>query len=525
MFLCFFASFAAAKFITYKITEKLFLETVNYTEIQAFVNKYSTVVALAAEGEDSHLINTFVQLESLYPDAHFVIVHTKDMNKFLNGNCPAEPYVSIIRDKIVDITVGPIRDDNTMIYLIDLWLTKQRKTLQDQTSLVAALGGAPRTLIVRETDFQKGLDIANMTSLTLGPANVVIVDESVAKVIGMKHNDCGLYRRDDAFLTVAKGCSAESYRRQIRPDFAPADRLTKTSKELVVAFRTARGYRNPDSPVFSILGQLGGHFKDMKFVIADKDFSKTVKEFTNEDDWDATVTNVAVMDFHGGFYYNTSSVFTAAMKNETFDPQLWGNKMAEFLYQVKNHMIQKTYISEKPASPSTDLLQRAVGKDIRRKIDGSDRDVFVVYLKPKCSPCSKLFGKVRSLTDQLDENKYNNAWFFVYDVANNQIPGGNQVNIDQVPAFVMYPFSDKKNPKVCPYVSDDIIRWFTAKYSDKPHNITYKFPSEEKLVQIEEDAGKLAKRLGGKLGDAVRQQMADLKRDALASANIEKSEL
>lgn len=514
MFLCFFATFAAAKFINYKISDRLFIETVNQTGIEKIVNEHSTVVALAADAEDSHLINSYVHLEPLYPDAHFAVVHTKDMDKFLDGKCPSYPFISIIRDKTVEITFGPIRDDNTMMYLIDLWLTKQRKVLSDQTALVAAFGGAPRTLIMREKDFQKGLDIAKITSITIGPANVVLVDESLAKIIGMKQSDCGLYRRDDAFLTVVRGCNAESYKRIVRPDFGPADRLTKKSKELVVAFRTNRGSRNPESPVFSILGQLGGHFKDMKFVIADKEFAKTVKDFTKEDDWDATETNVAVMDFKNGWYYNTSSVFTPSMKNETFDPQLWGNNLASFLYQVKNHAIPKSYISEKPASKSDDLMQKAVGKDIKKRLEEADTDVFVLYLKPKCPPCSKLFSKVKGLVDKLEDLNYTDARILIYDVESNQHAGGNAVNGDQAPTLFMYPVNDKKNPKVCPYASDDVVTWFAAKYAAKPHNLTYTLPNSNKMQQIEEEAGKLARKLGGKLGDAVRQQLADLKADA-----------
>lgn len=511
---------AVAEFVPYLVTDTLAHTPVDAETLKYALGNHSTVVLMVAKSRDSKILTTFVQMQALYTNAHFVTAIPAHMHGFFNDSTPKTPYITIFRNSEPEITFGPIFDAETTLLVTDLWLTKQRRALPDQTALIGAMNGGPRTIAVAESAFELGLAHAKATSVSHGPANVVIMSPSLMKELKLQPNDCCVYRRDDQVLETLKHCRLNDYKSHLRPAYSHSNRWTWRSPGLIVAFRT-KSKAIPS--VNSIMGQLGDYYKKLTFVIAEGEFASRVANVINDSNYTETETNVALVNFEKRYYLDLGDTFSEEMKTGEFDPGRWGNEMAMALNPQRLKALPKIYFSGTETNITNTTYQRACGKNYHKFME-SDRDVLMLLVKPRSRECSLMYRAFRKLAEELDEANNSDFYFVLYDVVANGIPGGNPGPKAVCPTVLFYPVSDRKNPRVVPVDTFDGIKWMLSRYASHPPNLTFTMPDANDVARVEERQGVLDKH-SKRLAESFKRELEVLRAEIAAQNETMSTEL
>ena len=506
VFLC---ALAGAIFVPYQSTNVLAATPIPKQNLSSVLQDHPSVVLMAAKPRDAKQINIFIQMQPLYPEALFATIKPENIRGFLNGTIPKTPFICVIREGVPEVTFGPLLDDDTVMTVTDLWLTKRRRQVQDQTALIAAMKGGPRTLAVPESGFARALEYAKETSVSHGPVNVVVMSKSLANSLRVQKGDCCVYRRDDQNLLTLRQCKLSDYKASVRPVFSQSNRWTHLSSEVLVAFRTKS---KNTAEVNSILGQLGDHFPQFQFVIAENEFAKRVAAVIEDPNWTETETNVAIVNFTAGYYLDLGTSFPETMKTAAFDAVAWGNEIAVVLNKVRRDSFPRVYFSGKDENiTNTTVYQRLSGRTFHKVMD-SDRDILMLLVKPRSRDCSRVFRMFRSLGSELDSQNNTDFYFALYDVVANAIPEGNPGPKSLCPTVLLYPANDRQNPKILPVESTDAMKWLISRYAKHSLNLTFSLPSQTEI----EDAEKKIDIYNEKspyLAGLLRQQLSDLREE------------
>ena len=506
VFLC---ALAGAIFVPYQATNVLASTTIAEENLSSVVRDHPSLVLMAAKPRDAKLINIFIQMQPLYPEAMFATIKPESIRGFLNGTIPKTPFICVIKEGVPEVTFGPIFDDETVMSVTDLWLTKRRRPLQDQAALIGAMKGGPRTLAVPESGFERALEYAKETTLTHGPMNVVVMSQSLLKSLHVQNDDCCVYRRDDQMLLTLRHCKVSEYKASLRPAFSKSNRWTHLSSEVIVAFRTKS--KNA-AEINSIMGQLGDHFPQFQFVVAESQFAKRVAGVIEDPNWTETETNVAILNFTAGYYLDLGTSFPETMKTAGFDAVAWGNEIAVVLNKVRRDSFPRVYFSGKDENiTNTTVYQRLSGRTFD-KVMASDRDVLLLLVKPRSRDCSRVFRMFRSLGSDLDNQNNTDFYLALYDVVVNAIPQGNPAPKALCPTVLLYPANDRQNPKILPVESTDAMKWLISRYAKHSLNLTFSLPSQTDIEAAEKRID-IYNEKSPYLAGLLRQQLADLRQD------------
>ena len=513
-----FFVFAVSKFIPYRLSEQLQMSHATKANIQSMIENNSVTVVFVADPKDSPLINTFASTQALYPEVLMSYTFPDEIKDYLNMTLPKDPYMVVTNNGKIEVVIGPMFDDSTVMMTADLWITKKRKVLTSEIEFIGAMNGGPRTLAVTEDQFEKGLEIAKSTGVTDGPLNVVKITRRLAKLIGAKKNGCALYRRDDQAIEVVPKCSIENYRSLVRPYFSTANQYsTETNQEMVVIHYSLR-----DDSVGDVLAELGKANKNLQLVIADSELEKKVEEVIHDENWTKSFDfNFVVVNFTGMYYYNLTSDVKDMLKRP-WDADDYLTCMLRYFRQILHHEIPKVYFSEDEDNRTkSSMMQKAVGNNFHRYVDDPDRDTLIIFLKPGSKHCFRVFSYLREFGTRLDSENNSDYWFLMYNVSSNMLPEGNPVDENGCPTVLFYPANDRENPKILPVETLDVMKWLVARYSTKPINVTYDLPQES-------DIDRALKRetlnyLSPSLKAALEQQVADLREDIRKAKENEES--
>jgi hypothetical protein len=435
------------------------------------------------------------------------------MRAFLNRTRPRTPYLAIFQRHKPYAAVGPVDDGNHLPHLIDLFTVRPRPVVAAYADLLGALSGAPRTIITPEKSFEKVLDIVRITGPTVGPTNIVVVSPALAAELELQPGQCKVFRMDDTMVEDFQ-TSATQFAQHAQPLFVKSVRRLGKFKGNVIVLHTKD--RATMSDVNDILGQLSTHFKDFKFAFITESETQIIANFTHLP-FGEFVTDVAVVNFAGGYFYDVSSLFAVEGKmNETFDASTWGHAIVALCYELRTKNISKIYRSEPIPSGLLGALQPVVGLNYNQTVSDETRDVLVLFVKPRCPECSRLFSVYRRFAEAIRETGETSLLFGYVDTSENQIEGGFPVSV--IPSIVLYPKRNKTDVKVLLSEPYRVLAWFTRTYTSDGSPITADLPTQADLTEATERARQSAGALGSGW-TAVLEDELDTLAAAIAAGN------
>ena len=509
-----FGAFLAAcscVYVPYRVTDTLGIDMPKPHKLGKAIAKYDTVVVLSVKRQNARLVAGFTDMQALFPDVHFMFAPYEIMKEHMNKSIAKGPCLTIIRNEKVEVSVGPFWDETTMVTMIDLYLTKKRPVITDKVELVAALGGAPRTIVAFEEDFNKALDYITQTSKTHGPANIVLGSPELFEEMAMARGTCALFRREDDTLEPIEGCTLENYKKVSVPVYYKTGQMLDHSKQLVVALKARDADR--DEGVASILPQLKGFFPNMEFVIADDHISSRIDSIQG-DNWSSWNSNVAVINFHERYFYNLTSNFTAEMKKLPFDPLSWGNLLAQVLLAIKDNAMQRVYMSEPVTPPTNNTLQIVCGDDYLQRLNDTEHDQLIVYTETRSRKYTKHVEKLKKVARALEKNNNTNYRFLIIDVAKNSVPGGFPVTAKGTPLLGFVSKDNKKLMPLLPCTSSNVVKWFLKRYASVPHTLNFTMPSADKIARIAKKVDVLSVHVDPIAALSLKKALSDLRADA-----------
>lgn len=514
-----FLAQAASVFVPYHATDMFRDGFIEYKALEETVATHENVITLALDITGSDLASPFMSARPLFPEVHFVIVMLGDMKKLLNQTAPIGSFITIIRGGKVDVCFGPVLDENTLMTMIDLHLTKQRSVLQSQVDLLSSLDGAPRTVVALEADFEKVMQHVADSGVSHGPTNVLLIDKRGFGVMGAGEGDCVMFRRDDAWLGPIPGCSLDMFKKLARPEFSRANALTPKSERLILAIRTKVG----DIPnITAICEPVAAKYPDVDIVLADESLWKEIANLQGtQSDWNMWPTNVALVNFADGYYHNTSAFVPPSIRGPYMPREMWVSVLTNLLDAAMSGSLPAVYKTQRQ-SKNKGPVTFAVSTTYQSLIDDPEHDVIVVYVGDQSADSAAVVKKFSQLAGDLADSKDANYSFVLVDVQKNRIPGGFPVTTDQTPLLLMFPRDSKTNPVVLPYSSTDVLLWFTRRYSKTPHAFPFTYPNSAALSFISQSVSNKCELLSPVLGASMRQQLHDLIAD---SEGIDKQEL
>jgi hypothetical protein len=495
-------------FVPVNITQRVSFETVQLDSLKDAVATHETVVACVGTSADSALIAAFVNAKTLFRQASFVVAYPRDMKEWVNQTVPERPYLVFIKSQAVTAIVGPIDDETTLLTTIDLHLTRNRPTLETDAQLLSSLNGAPTTIIGLPRQFSKAFDIAKATGATFGPANVVAISPELYESVQLQPRHCAVFRRDDLMIEPFE-CTLSNYKKTVRPGFFRAKpKIAKWSDHVVAVYTHQPLFNN----VSQLLGALGAHFKDVKFVYFNARYAHLISDFTRET-FNNSVINVVALNFTGGYYFNISHIITDELKsNTTFDGRKWHAALIQLCYQIRAKTLQKIYRSETVPPKSPGVIQKLVGSDYGETVTDASKDVFVMFTKPRCEICDKLYSMYRGIA-QVVSRSDNSSLFTSIDVRLNSVEGG--FPLKTVPSIVLFPKANKTDIKILIHESYDVMKWFAEKYTGKP--VTHDWGKQEDIFSIKKRIARLSAKEGPEVAAILNNEFDDVKLDIIAA--------
>lgn len=499
-----------AVFVPWSVTDTFGLHMPKPDHIERALGKHKTIVVLTLKRKDAALAAAFMEMKRLFPEAHLMFVPHEFLPEHMNMTTTKSPCLMFFHNKKMEASIGPIWDDITMATMIDLYLTKKRPILNDKVDLVGALGGAPKTILVLEEDFNKALTYITETGTTHGPANVVTCSQALFTELGLNKGDCALFRKEDDTLEPLAPCSIESYKNMSVPKYYKTGQTALKSKGLVAALMTDGADR--DEGVASILPQLKGFFPEMDFVIAD-DVIKNKIDVIDGNNWSHWNSNVAVVNFRERYSYNLTKYFPDSMKQAKFDPLAWGNTLAEALLAITQNNVTKVYMSEATFPESSWMVQSVSGKDYQAYLNDTEHDLLILFIQEKSRESSKLVKTCSSIARELERTNQTNCKFLIVDIAKNSIPGGFPIKAKGLPLVGFVPKDNKRLMLHLPPAGEHVLKWFMKRYSATPHTLNFTLPGLRSVTKLAEKADIMSKYMDPISVLSMKKVLSDLRAD------------
>jgi hypothetical protein len=503
----FFLVLSHSAFISFSKTKTLTLKPLNASDLSAIIANTSSLVILAGTADDKEVVPAFIRAQHLFPEFEFVVAPPSAVKANLNRSRPKPPYLALFQRQKPFVVVGPIDGEETLVTMLDLYITRTRPTLVNFAEMVQALGAAPRTISGPSSIFNSLLEISRMGSTSVGPTDVLSLSPELAGQLGLGEKNCSIYRRDDEGFDQFP-CNLRGFSISAIPTFSRRIGGLKKSRQHVVALYT----RPPEAAksAAEVLWELGTVFRDFRFVFLSDAEKSTLTQFLPT--FGDNVTDVAIVNFTGGYAFNLSHFFTSEMRlSSPFDAKLWGNKVLTVCQSIRANTIPKIYRSEAVPRPMRGNLQRIVGETWKSVVFNETRDVLVLMLKQKCVPCTRLFEHFRRLASSVEKTANSSYVFAFIDVKGNQIEGGFPVSV--APALALYPMGNKSDVKLLPYESFATLAWFARRYATQPHAVEADWPTEEEIARAEGRVAELSKTVGPRMAKVLEGELADLKED------------
>lgn len=482
--------FASCYFIPFNISEIVSCPQItDESTLSDVVSKNPIVVALSCPSDDRFISYAFTNAEPLFPEAVFVIVDNEILKKYLKQKMPAEPSISVFKNGKFNVIVGPIYDQNTVLYVIDLYINEKREVLKTSTEIVAALGETPVTVITTSNDYSHTFSMTKKMLDKTGPINVLSISKEAADDIGLVKGKCLIYRTIDKVLETAQ-CNMRDIQSAMKSSYENAKvNLLKESTKPCVLLHT---FQTNDENVKEFMYKLGSNFKDFNFfLVNDKEACDLVDKYYQNKF--CHLTRLGIVDFKSHIAYNISTfIDTLELETDTFDYGKLVSNVSRLIYQVRNHAVPHFYMSEKIQNPSKSPLKRIVGLNYKEKIEENDTDVLVLYLKPKSSECSKAFTKFRSIADDAlkcdddDVNQTNTTKtcnkninthirFYFIITGDNYVEGGFPTYPNE-PAIFLFSALDKTKPRLVIGTEQADIQNHIRLFAKYPVNFTTEYP-------------------------------------------------
>lgn len=468
--LAFLFGLVSCVFVPYNISSMISFDRVNSAELSDIVSKNPIVVVLSCPQDNYVISHAFTNSESLFPEAVFAIADKGALKDYLKQKVPAEPSIAIFKKGSLDVIVGSIYKENTLLYIIDLYLYEKRPVLKSSAEVIAALGETPVTIITTEKEFDHTFSITKKSLTNSEPINIVSLSAKAAEEISLVPGYCAIFRSLDQVLDSAR-CNAEDIKTVIKPVFQNAKiELLQESKKPSVVFHPTD---HNSHEVKDFMYKLGSNFKDFNFFfVNDKEACKLVDKYYPPSF--CSKNQIGVIDFKANIAYNVSSIINTEELKESFDSKKMTANVSHLIYQIRNHAVPHYYMSEQIPKSSNAPLKRIVGLNYKELVVDNDDDVLVLFLKPRDSDCSKAFNKLRKIADDALEDCHkddekenetstantktnktqicnidlnNHTKFYFIISTDNKIEGGYPTFPGE-PSLVLYSALDKSKPRL-----------------------------------------------------------------------------
>jgi hypothetical protein len=304
-------------------------------------------------------------------------------------------------------------------------------------------------------------------------------------------------------------CTLSNYKKTVQPTFFRAKpKIVKWSDHVVAVYAHQSLFPN----ISSLLTTLGAHFKDVKFVSFNAWYAHLITEFTHEP-FNSTMINVVALNFTGGYYFNISHIITDELKgNSTSDTRKWHAALIQLCYQIRAKGLLKIYRSEPVPPKSPGVIQKLVGSSYWDVVTDLSKDVFVIFTKPRCQACDKLYSMYRGIA-QLTSRLNTSSLFTSIDVRLNSVEVG--FFLKTIPSIVLFPKVNKTDVKILIHESYDVMKWFAAKYTGNP--IALDWGTKEDILSIKKRVDQFAAKEGPEVAAILEEEFNDLRLDIMAA--------
>jgi hypothetical protein len=153
-----------------------------------------------------------------------------------------------------------------------------------------------------------------------------------------------------------------------------------------------------------------------------------------------------------------------------------------------------------------------VGSNYWEAITDVSKDVFVIFTKPHCQICDKLYSIYRGIA-QVASRENTSSLFTSIDVRLNGVESG--FLLSTIPSIVLFPKANKTDVKILIYESYDVMKWFAAKYTGQP--VARDWGTQEDILNIKKRVDQLGAKEGPEIAAILNSEFEDLKLDIMAA--------
>jgi hypothetical protein len=347
---------------------------------------------------------------------------------------------------------------------------------------------------------------------TVGPANLLLLSDSLLGELGIGAGECGLFRRTDSEF-VHFPCTLGKLKENAKPAFSVATRRFLKSGAEAVVFRSNGSVF--DREVTELLADLSAVFPAFSFFWANRPEAENVSKVVGAqylEGW----AGVAVLSFSGLYWYNITAFIPAEITTEDgFDASLWKEKIREVLTAIAGGKVEKSYVSEPVPNFPGSVLRRVVGSNFADELSRTEKDVLVLFSRERDENSRKAAGKLRKLADRFRDSGSEKFDIWTVDVTLNQIAGGFPVT--RAPAIALYPADDRTEVRVVPREKLQILLWFTAKYGTQGHEIAANLTKPGKIDRVSARVEQLKAVVKPEVASRLKYTLDDLRTDIEAA--------
>ena len=466
----FLSIFASSVFISFKHSDEFTSKDMKSSFINETIQNHKDVVILVGSSETVNFIAYAFKCQGLFDGIKIGYTFHDEIAPFINEENPEpdEPFLVFFRDGKIKRFVGPLDNENTFVYMLDLYINKKRPERTTQVEMISSLGTSPVTVISTRAHFDKIYGFVEKHLNDLGPVDISTITDEVAKEISLQ-SGCAVYRKSDLALEEFD-CREANFIKEVKGPFNYAyPKRLQRSNQISVCLCHHEKYKQQEE---EFLEQLSQKIPQLDyFILNNKHAQEYISSFVGDSTF-CNQPNLVAINGKQRVFYNSSGFITEKLQ-ENFEVKSWLQQSTNYLMEVLGKQSNKLPMTESLPSYSIDqAIRKVVGISYHEFVYENDKDVLILFLKKDCDECRPYFTEFTRMAGHSKKNNNTNYIQFGFmDYTKNNIID-KKPPIHEEPCLIFYPSHEKDEPRTIFGKTAEDMAFQLKMFSKHPLNFT-----------------------------------------------------
>lgn len=399
-----FLSLAKSQYIPYSLTDECTIPRINASLLPSKARGLKTVIGIGLKPDDPETKSreqTIIEASYYYGEmADFYFLEPVSADAMATEYGIRMPCIFVYRVGLLCGTYNYPQADTGVMFLLKLLLEPMPEPVQNLSEVYSQLGNSPYSFIVTPERYNNAISLQFDCSSNM-QIGVVVAVPQILLSFGLNYTKIALFRSEDRTITQAR-----EYKEGLYQQTYPVFRILMSSD-----------LRGPDTIVFALVAPtLTDEYRDFLYNIglANPGFVvgylprnlRSYAESICHVIFEESTVAVVAFNYDNGFYYDTSSEFTADFYKRPFSLQNWYRKGNNILAKILKGQIKPEFISEPEPAVSETNVQMLVGTTYEQFVMDPNYDVVVLYKREGCDNCVEFFPEYLEFAKSLSNYTY-----------------------------------------------------------------------------------------------------------------------